>query len=175
MADNERARRQLELDKAYRAGDLERIRSLSPNPESFPNSQSIGPLGVGDNPLEYAIYHSPIELIATLLEMGADLTYDGHDGFPPLIAALSSDRKDLLAVLEMLLEAGADLQQRGVNEFSPLHWAARYMDVTYIELLLTHGADPNARTRIDDFTTPLEEARAAQRTEAIALLEPLTD
>ncbi len=174
MADKEWSGKQLVLDRAYRDGDLDKIRSLSPDPEAFPNNQAIGPPGVGDNPLEYAIYHSPIELIATLLEMGADLTYDGHAGFPPLIAALSSDRKDLMAILEMLLQAGADIQQRGVNDFTPLHWAARYMDVTHVQFLLDHGADPNARTAIDDYTTPLEEAEAAQRREAIALLKPLT-
>ncbi len=116
----------------------------------------------------------PIELIAVLLEMGADLTYDGHAGFPPLIAAPSSDRDDLMAILEMLLEAAADFQQRGMNDFTPLHWAARYMDVTHVQFLLDHAADPNARTAIDNYTTPLEEAEAAQRIEAIALREPLT-
>ncbi len=107
--------------------------------------------------------------------MGADLTYDGHAGFLPLIAALSSDREDLLAILEMLLKTGTDIQQRGMNDFTPLHWAARYVDVTYVQFLLDHGADPNARTAIDDYTTPLEEAEAAQGAGAIALLEPLTN
>ncbi len=49
------------------------------------------------------------------------------------------------------------------------------MDVTHVQFLLDHGADPNARTAIDDYTTPLEEAEAAQRAGAIALLEPLTN
>ncbi len=79
-----------------------------------------------------------------------------------------------MAILDMLLEAAADIQQRGMNDSTPLHWAARYMDVTHMQFLLDHGADPNARTAIDNYTTPLEEAEAAQRIEAIALREPLT-
>ncbi len=49
------------------------------------------------------------------------------------------------------------------------------MDVTHVQFLLDHGADPNARTDIDDYTTPLEEAETAQGAGAIALLEPLTN
>jgi ankyrin repeat protein len=30
-------------------------------------------------------------------------------------------------------------------------------DIQAVELLLAHGADLNARTRIDDYATPLEE------------------
>ncbi len=44
-------------------------------------------------------------------------------------------------------------------------------DVTAIELLLEHGADPKARTRIDDCATPLEEAEILGLTEAIAALK----
>ena len=39
-----------------------------------------------------------------------------------------------------------------------------------VELLLAHGADPNARTRIDDCSTPLEDAEAGGFSETAALL-----
>ncbi len=166
---------QLELEHAYRDGDLEAIRALSPNPDTFPNDQQAGPPGLGDNPLVAAIYHSPVELIGKLLEMGADPNHHDGDGFPPLIAALSADRDDIGTILDMVLAAGGDIQQRGINDFTPLHWAARYLDVSIVQFLLDHGADPNARTNIDDYTTPLEEAEAAGRTEAAALLRALAD
>ncbi len=165
---------QNELEQAYRRGDLEAVRSLSPNPEAFPNDQQVGPPGLGDNPLVTAIYHSPIDLIGKLLDMGADPNHHDGDGFPPLIAALSSEREDVLKVLDLLLDAGANIQQRGINDFTPLHWAARYLDSVHVQFLLDHGADPNDRTTIDDYTTPLEEAASAGRTESVALLEPLT-
>ena len=93
----------------------------------------------------------------TLLELGADPNYGDHAGFPALIAALSSDRADRYELLELLLSFGADPGQRGLNDWTPLHYAAASDDTEGIELLLARGADPTARTRIDDFATPLEE------------------
>jgi hypothetical protein len=74
------------IDAAFRAGDLAALRSAVDDPASVPN----GPLPVTiGSCLEYAIYHSPLPFIRTLLETGADPNPAGHAGFPPLIAALS--------------------------------------------------------------------------------------
>lgn len=58
----------------------------------------------------------------------------------------------------MLLVAGTDVGQRGVNDYTPLHYAASHNDVASIDLLLTHGADPATKTRIDQYATPAAEA-----------------
>ena len=60
-----------------------------------------------------------------------------------------------------------------MNDWTPLHHAAATDDVRAIELLLAHGADPNARTRIDDHATPLAEAEHLGRTEAARILRKL--
>jgi uncharacterized protein len=125
---------------------------------------------MGEIILEYAIYHSPVAFVRTLLELGADPNYGDNAGFPSLIAALSSGRPETYEVAELLLAFGADVQQRGVNDFTPLHYAAAYNDANLIRLLLSHGADTNARTRIDDFTTPLEEAEKRPSPEAAKIL-----
>ena len=101
---------------------------------------------------------SPLPFVRTLLEQGADANYQDHAGFPSLIAALSSARADRYQLVELLLAFGADIQTRGVNDWTPLHYAGANDDLEAIELLLTHAADPKARTRIDGCTTPLEEA-----------------
>ena len=75
-----------------------------------------------------------------------------------MIAALSTERQDGLVVAALLLERGADIQQRGINDHTPLHYAATAGDTAAVDLLLAGGADPNARTRIDDYATPLAEA-----------------
>ena len=145
------------LHKAYQRGDLAAVKAGLGNPPDFPNCR--GPVAVGEIVLEYAIYHSPLAFIRTLLELGADPNYGDHAGFPSLIAALTcADRADMYDILELLLAHGADIQQRGHNDYTPLHWAVADRNIKAIEFLLSHGADPNARTSIDDCTTPLEEA-----------------
>lgn len=158
----------LAIHDAYRRGDLEALRRLLGDPPDFPNCR--GPAGVGEIILEYAIYHSPLAFVRTLLDLGADPNYQDHAGFPSLIAALSADRADRGELIELLLAYGADIQERGVNDWTPLHYAAATDDVEGIRLLLAHGADPDARTRIDDCATPLEEARTLGRTAAVRAL-----
>ena len=62
--------------------------------------------------------------IETLLELGADPNYDHDDGFPSLIAALSTDRDDRYALVQLLL---LTVQQIHLlhEEFTRLHQAMR--------------------------------------------------
>ncbi len=158
----------LAIHEAFTQGDLAALKVALGDPSDFPNCS--GPLSIGVV-LEYAIYHSPPSFIRTLLELGANPNYEDHAGFPSLIAALScperGDRQDLM---DLLLSFGADLQQRGINDYTPLHYAAAGNDVPMIDWLLNHGADPHARTRIDEYATPLEEAEILGKTEAIERL-----
>jgi len=157
------------LHKAYKNGDLDAVRAALGDPPDFPNCR--GPAGVGEIVLEYAIYHSPPAFIRALLELGADPNYGDHDGFPSLIAALTcAERGDMYELLDLLLAHGADIQQRGHNDYTPLHWAAAEGNVEAVEFLLARGADAGARTRIDDYATPLEEAEILGRAETAAVL-----
>ena len=140
------------LHSAFQTGDLEALRSLVADPANG----WIGALRT--YPLEYAIYHSPLSFIRTLIGLGADPNYQEEGSFPSILAALSTEREDRHEIVELLLDAGADIQQRGVNDWTPLHYAAARNDRKAVELLLARGADPKSRTRIDDLTTPLEEA-----------------
>ena len=149
-------RNAIALHEAYVRGDLAEVKALLGDPSDFPNCR--GPMGLGEIVLEYAIYHSPIPFIQKLLEMGADPEYGNHAGYPSLVAALSSARSDRLEILDLLLSHGADIQQRGVNGYTPLHWAVGEDDPRLVEWLLARGADPKARTNVDDCATPLEEA-----------------
>jgi ankyrin repeat protein len=145
------------LHNAYQRGDLEAVKAGLGEPPDFPNCH--GPAAVGEIVLEYAIYHSPLAFVRTLLELGADPNYGDHAGFPSLIATLTcADRADMYEILELLLAHGADIQQRGHNDYTPLHWAVVDRNIKAVKFLLARGADANARTRIDDCATPLEEA-----------------
>jgi ankyrin repeat protein len=157
------------LHEAYKRGDLAAVKTLLGNPPDFPNSR--GPLAVGRIILEYAIYHSPAPFVRALLELGADPNYGDDAGFPSLLAAESTEREERYEIVELLLGFGANIQQRGLNDYTPLHYAAAKNDVRMVELLLSKGADPNARTRIDDFTTPLEEAERRQFSGVVKILK----
>jgi ankyrin repeat protein len=178
MTEEERcreARAFVRIDAAFRAGDYEGLRAALDAPEGFPDV--YGPLTIG-HCLAYAIYHSPLPFIRQLLERGADPNYGNHAGFPSLIAALtclrsvpgSPARPDALEILEALLEAGADPHQRGHNDYTPLHWAASEGDERAVRLLLARGADPAARTRIDECETAREAAERAGHRHIVELL-----
>jgi ankyrin repeat protein len=170
--------RLLRIDAAFRAGDLDALAAAVEDSASIPN----GPMPLAIGPcLEYAIYHSPLPFIRTLLELGADPNPSDHAGFPPLIAALSCSRPqpgapgraDVTTILTLLLEFGADPNQRGINDYTPLHMAVGERNAEAVAILLAAGADPRLRTRIDDYETPREMAERAGLA-AIAELLPVS-
>lgn len=171
-----RARRFQAIDHAFRQGDLDLLRAAVDDPAAIPNGQM--PLEIG-HCLEYAVYHSPLRFVRTLLEAGADPNPTDHDGIPPLIAALtkthphpgSPARDDVADVVRMLLEFGADPNQRGLNDFTALHFAVGERNSEVLRLLLAAGADPLQRTRIEDFETPRELALRIGFDEAARLLD----
>ena len=162
---------QISIHEAFKRGDLDAVRRLLGNPPDFPNCP--GPLAVGKIVLQYAIYHSPTQLVCALLELGADPNYADNAGFPSLFAALSTQRLERYEILELLLSFGADVQQRGINDWTPLHYAVAQNDLRMIELLLAHGANPNAKTRIDHYSSPIEDAKKQSFSEAERLLAKL--
>jgi hypothetical protein len=164
------------IDEAFQKGDLDALRAAVDDPSVIPNGQM--PITVGSC-LVYAIYHSPLAFIRTLLEIGADPNAPADDGFPPLMAALSSGRdvpgakprRDVDDVIRLLLSSGCDPNQRGINDYTPLHMAVAERNALAVQILLDGGGDPDLRTRIDDCETPLEMARAIDRSDMIAILE----
>ena len=158
------------VDGAYRAGDLAALRSALGDPPDFPNCLQRHDLGVADYPLEYAIYWSPLAFIEELIANGANPNYPDAAGFPSLIAALSSGRRDQRDIARLLLDSGADVDQRGFNDWTALHYAVVQRDLKAVEILLAHGADPSLKTRIDDCTSPLDDAEAMGFKAAAALL-----
>jgi ankyrin repeat protein len=153
------------LHAAFRAGDLSALRAALGEAPDFPNTYVHPAIGWC---LTYAIYWSPVAFIEQLLNLGANPNLDPGDGFPPLLAALSTGRHaagahvrdDRHAVIALLLARGASPDQRGINDYTPLHEAAAQGDLRAVDLLLAHGAGPDAVTRVDDPVTPWEIAAA---------------
>jgi len=163
------------INDAFRTGDLEALRAAVDDPAVVPNGRM--PITIGSC-LVYAIYHSPLAFIRTLLEVGADPNAPADDGFPPLIAALccardvpgGTRRTDVDDILRLLLSFGADPNQRGINDYTALHMAVAEHQPLAVQILLDAGADPELRTRIDECETPLEMATAAGLVEIAATL-----
>jgi hypothetical protein len=169
------ARTFLRIDDAFRRGDLDALRAAVDDPALVPNGRMPETIG---SCLVYAIYHSPLAFIRTLLELGADPNAPVDDGFPPLIAALSCAREvpgatrrtDVDEILRLLLAFGADPNQRGINDYTALHMAVAERRPLAVQMLLAGGADPDLRTRIDECETPLEMAEAAGQADVAAIL-----
>lgn len=173
-------RRLMAVDAAFRNGDLAALRTAVDDPTAIPNGSM--PMTIGSC-LEYAIYHSPLPFIRTLLELGADPNPQDHIGFPPLIAALSCSRSqpgssqpgsparpDVIEILKLLLEFKADPNQRGINDYTALHMAVSERNPAAVQLLLQAGADPRLRTRIDECETAREMAERAGLVEIAEVL-----
>jgi hypothetical protein len=169
------AKRFQQIHDAFSRGDLDGLRSAVDHPAAVPNGRVHDAIR---SCLVYAIYHSPLSFIRTLLEMGADPNAPADDGFPPIIAALSCSRdvpgvtarSDVEEVLRLLLSRGADPDQRGINDYTPLHMAVAERNALAVQILLDAGADPELRTRVDECESPIEMAVAAGLVDLAAML-----
>jgi hypothetical protein len=111
----------------------------------------------GYTALLFAIFNNRPEAFARLIELGADINKPSLDGYSPLSAAIMGEHPEMVA---RLLELGAGTApapcpEGGVcttNGISPLHSAA-IRGGRYIDGLIAHGADINARNNSGE--TPL--------------------
>lgn len=124
-------------------------------------TEFIAPGSRGQTPLMMAVTMSGSpELMAPLIEAGADLTTTDESGFTLLDAAAFQGRKEAVATL---LASGADPSQLSSDGWSAAHRAAagvapRYAEI--VELFLEHGVSPNL---VDSHGLPMVlHARTAQ-------------
>ncbi len=162
-------RRSIELDRALRAGDLAAVRAALETPAEYPNAVDGYS---GGTVLQLALFNAPVVTVGALLDDGADPNFEALDGFPALLLVLlhrddDAERAELVA---RLLDHGAATDTRGLNDWTALHVAAARGDGSMVRRLLDAGADPAVRTRIDDLTTPADEAEAAGHAELARML-----
>ena len=107
-----------------------------------------------------AIDSGSYQVIEWMLKQGVDLNFEDEEGYTPIHSCLEREGSDRYEVLDLLIRFVADVNSHGINDWTPLHMAAVRNDFKAMEILLKAGADKTRRTRIDDFATPEEEARA---------------
>jgi ankyrin repeat protein len=110
------------------------------------------------------------EAVSWMLGKNVELNFRDEEGYTPLHAALERAAPERYEFLEVLLTAGAPVNLKGINDWTPAHMAAARDDVRALKILIRFGADLSIRTAIDDYATPLEEARNLGQANAAAFL-----
>lgn len=149
-------------------GDIARLEQLARDLPGFPH-------GADDfmhrRWITNAIDSGSARSVEWMLEMGVDLNFRDAEGYTPLHSALEQPEQVRYKLLELLIEASAPINSKGLNDWTPAHAAAARDDVEALKILVRHGADLNIRTCIDDYATPLEEARNLGKQAAVEFLE----
>ncbi len=156
------------LISLLKSGDIERLEEASLVIEDFPDGMDSF---LHRHWISNAIDCGCLTTIQWILQKGVNLSFEPDDGYTALLSALDREEDDRYIVIELLIKHGAPINQRGINDWTPLHKAAVDEDIHALELLIKNGAALEIRTRIDDYATPLEEARILGRKKAVAFLE----
>jgi ankyrin repeat protein len=81
-----------------------------------------------------------IDVVKTLLRLGADVDASDEHGSTAVFNAVSSNNSDML---RLLISCGADLQAANLHVGSPLAWSIQYDKTDCALLLLQAGVDPS--------------------------------
>jgi len=144
-------------------------------------------------PLHFAVLRNRPEMVALLLELGADPLATDGTGYP--VAAYATDPDVDRSVMEMirarvgttdlfanlalgdwdsaarLLTENPDVVKRGGAASGVLHLMAKRNNVAAVKWLLDHGVDPNARwNHWDAAVTPLHLAILGRHPEVVRIL-----
>jgi ankyrin repeat protein len=152
------------------SGDEVLLAELEQLLDGFPNGVDDF---IGRRWIINAISCGSLSSINWMLSRNVDLVFRDEEGYTVLHAALERDRTDKYQVLELLLQHGASVNSHGINDRTPSHIAAAREDIEALKLLIRFGADLSIRTGIDEYATPLEEARILGKHKAVEFLENL--
>ena len=98
----------------------------------------------GSTPLHWAVHHDDAELVARLIEAGAQVGAANDYGATPMSEAAVAANA---AVLRALLAAGANVDSPNADGQTALMVVARGGSTAAAQVLIEHGADVNARER----------------------------
>ncbi|KAH9567573.1 hypothetical protein CY35_03G033900 [Sphagnum magellanicum] len=119
----------------------------------------------GDTPLLHAARQGHFSTAQCLLNHGADPSATSNENGPSALHHAAGTGE--VELMRVLLEKGVEVDCSS-DAGPPLIWAAGHEHIRAVEILLDHGANPNATT--DDEVTPLLTAAAAGSSEIVELL-----
>jgi ankyrin repeat protein len=119
-------------------------------------------------PLFGAFKFGDLEVVRTLLDLGAPVDFADGNGLTMLSRAVLNDD---LALARLVIDRGANVNAGDKLGMTPLLWAANidFGSPAMVDLLLASGARADARNK--DGLTPLELARRHQHSSLIPSLE----
>ena len=150
------------------SGDIEKLEEATLMIDDFPNGK--------DNFLHRdwitnSIDCGSLNSVKWVLEKGVSLEFRDQEGLTPLLSAIDRDLSDKYEILELLIKYGAPINKKGWNDWTPLHQAAVREDIEALEILVKNDADLNIKTTIDDYATPLEEAKIMNCQKSVEFLQ----
>jgi ankyrin repeat protein len=150
------------LLKAAKSGDLIQVKKfISENP-NLVHSRTL----MGDTPLILAVESGNSNVVAVLIEAGADVNAKDDSRITPLHWAAFYGR---VTIAEMLLKAGADINATGFrHNNTPLQVAAAHGHAEVAEILISHGANLAAEDMLGK--TALQFAEENHYTNVIVVL-----
>jgi len=126
---------------------------------------------MNDTAIHAACRHSRRDVVEVLLDKGLTVEEKGHWGMPPLHSAASTLTGDSRPVVIFLLLRGADINSKGYNGHTALHEAAFFNRLEMADLLLSRGAEANAKD--NDGKTPKDLAELAGKEDRVRLINLL--
>jgi ankyrin repeat protein len=146
-------------------GDLVKVdRFVAANPDAINERDG------GGTPLHWAVIHRHLEIVAYLLDHGADAnSLAGESKYTPLHHAADQEPNEML---RLLLAHGADPNARTARGESALYFACSYGHLgsmlERVQMLLDVGADPNLKSMSE--ATPLQSAAFRGPNSVLSLL-----
>jgi ankyrin repeat protein len=114
----------------------------------------------GSTPLREAAVAANAAVVERLLAAGAEPNVANEDGETPLMVLARSSNVE---AARLLIEAGADVNAREAwRNQTALIWAAAQKQAAMVTLLLEHGAEPNARSKPNDWDRQVSAERRRQ-------------
>ena len=150
-----------EIHLAAQQGDLTKVKGLLEENPGLLEARSENE----KTPLHFSAQGGHRELVAFLIEKGADVNAENIASETPLHYAAAMGHRD---VVDLLISRGAALNSGTSNGSTPLHYAANFGNSEIIQVLVESGADINRKNKYG--TTPLDQAYDFGRKEAARLI-----
>ena len=153
------------IHRAAYEGDLEKVKKII---ERHPNQINVRDK-MDFTPLHLASGKGHTEIVEFLLNHGADTELEICTGHTPMMLAAWYAGDGKYETIKTLLEHGAKVNHKENGDGSTaLHYAAIYSGEKVINLLISYGADVNARGEYQ--ITPLHKAAMHNKIEAAKVL-----